>query len=103
MKFKSNIRKRFIVAEADGLVLETIQTYSKDCSRRGLPQTQTKGAVPKQALRLLKLKGTWRANSQNELFFQASGRKVSPDKFTFKGAWKINIGRYPHPTVLFMS
>lgn len=73
---RSTIRKRFILAESDTLVLETIQTYRGDC--------------PKQELRLLKLKGTWRANSQNELVFEVSGHKGPPQKFTFKGAWKLN-------------
>ena len=73
---KSTIRKRFIVAGSDTLVLETTQTYRGDC--------------PKQELRLLKLKGTWRANSQNELVFEATGHKGPPQKFTFKGAWKLN-------------
>jgi len=76
IKPRSTIRKRFILAESDTLALETIQTYRGDC--------------PTQELRLLKLKGTWRANSQNELVFEATGHKGPPEKFTFKGAWKLN-------------
>ncbi len=43
-----------------------------------------------QQLRILKLKGTWRANKYNELVFQATGYKTQPEKFTFKGSWKLN-------------
>jgi len=39
---------------------------------------------------LLKLKGTWRANSQNELVFDVALRKGPPETYTFKGAWTIN-------------
>ena len=39
---------------------------------------------------MLRLKGTWRANSQNELVFEVSLRKGPPQTHTFKGAWKIN-------------
>lgn len=90
IRSRGTLSKRFIVAESDGLVLETIQTYSGDCPRRGLTPIESKGTVPKQELRLLKLKGTWKANSQNELVFEASGHKGPPKKFTFKGAWKLN-------------
>lgn len=75
---RSTIRKRFIVAESDGLLFETTQTYRGGYS------------VSKQELRLLKLKGTWRANSRNELVFEAAGHKGPPQKYTFKGAWKLN-------------
>ncbi|MDD5691112.1 MAG: hypothetical protein PHC37_05400 [Candidatus Omnitrophica bacterium] len=75
MKPSDNIRKRFIAAESDSLVIETIQTESK--TRR-------------QKLRVLRLKGTWRANSQNELVFEVSLRKGPPQTYTFKGAWKVN-------------
>ena len=72
---RASPRSRFILAESDGLVLETIQTYSANPPRRGQPPIETKGIACKQELRLLKLKGTWRANPYNELVFEASGRK----------------------------
>ncbi len=75
IKLKDTFRKRFIAAESDTLVIETIQTISK---------------TKRQKLRLLRLKGTWRANEYNELVFQAAVRRGSPEKYTFKGAWKIN-------------
>jgi len=78
IKLKDTFRKRFIAAEYDTLVIETIQTLSK---------------TKRQKLRLLKLKGTWRANEYNELVFEAKVRRGSakkPDKYTFKGAWRIN-------------
>ena len=78
IKTKDTFRKRFILAESDGLVIETIQTISK---------------TKRQKLRLLKLKGTWCANEFNELVFEVAGRRGSakrPDKYTFKGSWKIN-------------
>jgi hypothetical protein len=95
MKPNPSIRRRFILAESNSLTIETIQTY-RDCPprneagdtwRQGL---SPKGTVPEQHLRILKLKGTWRANAYNELVFEATGHKGSPQKFTFKGAWKIN-------------
>lgn len=75
VKLKDTFRKRFIAAESDTLVIETIQTLSK---------------TKRQKLRLLRLKGTWRANEYNELVFEAAARRGSPEKYTFKGAWKIN-------------
>jgi len=75
MGLKDNFRKRFIAAESDGLVIETIQTISK---------------TELQKLRLLKLKGTWRANEYNELVFEASVRRGPPQTYTFRGSWKIN-------------
>jgi len=75
IKLKDTFRKRFIAAESDSLIIETIQTISK--TRR-------------QKLRLLRLKGTWRANEYNELAFEAGCRTGKPDKYTFKGAWKVN-------------
>ena len=75
VKLKDAIRRRFIAAESDSLVIETTQTESKTLRQR---------------LRLLKLKGTWRANNQNELVFEASCRKGPPETYTFKGSWKIN-------------
>jgi len=77
------IRKRFIVAESDTLVIETIQTVEK--------QGQfPKGTVPVSRLRILKLKGTWYANDYNELCFEVSCRKGPPETYTFKGSWKLN-------------
>ncbi|TAM37205.1 hypothetical protein EPN54_05395 [bacterium] len=75
MKPSDNIRRRFIAAESDSLVIETIQTGSKTLRQR---------------LRILKLKGTWRANDYNELCFEVALRKGPPQTYTFKGAWKIN-------------
>jgi len=77
MKPSDNIRRRFIAAESDSLVVETIQTISE---------------TKRQKLRLLRLKGTWRANEYNELVFEAAARRGTPkpDKYTFKGSWKIN-------------
>ncbi|MFA5150610.1 MAG: hypothetical protein WC937_03175 [Candidatus Omnitrophota bacterium] len=75
MKPSDNLLQRFICAESDALTIETIQTLSK--TRR-------------QRLRVLRLRGTWRANSQNELVFNVALRKGPPQTYTFKGAWKIN-------------
>jgi len=78
IKLKDTFRKRFIAAESDTLVIETIQTISK---------------TKRQKLRLLRLKGTWHANEYNELVFEAKIRRGlagKPEKYTFKGAWKIN-------------
>ena len=72
---KNNLRKRFIAAESDSLVIETIQTESK---------------TNRQSLRILKLKGTWRANEYNELCFEVTCRKGPPETYTFKGSWKLN-------------
>jgi len=75
IKPKNTLRKRFIAAESDALVIETIQTESK---------------THRQSLRLLKLKGTWRANDYNELCFEVTLRKGPPETYTFKGSWKLN-------------
>ena len=78
IKIKDTFQRRFIVAESDGLVIETIQTISK---------------TKRQKLRLLKLKGSWRANEYNELVFEAKARRGSakkPDTYTFKGSWRID-------------
>jgi hypothetical protein len=56
------------------LVIETIQT----------------DALGRDHLSLLKLKGTWRANLQNELAFEVTGREGTPKTITLKGSWKIN-------------
>ncbi|MDD5519054.1 MAG: hypothetical protein PHV98_06865, partial [Candidatus Omnitrophica bacterium] len=63
MKPSDNLLQRFICAESDSLTIETIQTLSK--TRR-------------QRLRVLRLRGTWRANSQNELVFNVALRKGPP-------------------------
>jgi len=86
IKPKNTIRKRFIAAESDSLVIETIETVLKQGQS---PQ----GTDPVSHLRILSLKGTWRANEYNELVFEAKARRGSaktPDKYTFKGAWKVN-------------
>ena len=83
MKPKSSIRKRFIAAESDTLVIETIQTVEKW-------GRSPKGPVPISRLRILKLKGTWRANDYNELCFEVSLRKGPPEIYAFKGSWKLN-------------
>jgi hypothetical protein len=78
IKPKDTFRKRFIAAKSDALVVETIQTYSK---------------TKRQKLRIVTVKGTWRANENNELVFVAKARRGSakkPDKYTFKSTWKIN-------------
>ena len=75
IKPKDTLRKRFIAVESDSLVIETIQTDS--LSNR-------------QRLRILNLKGTWRANEQNELCFDVTLRKGPPETYTFKGSWKLN-------------
>jgi len=75
IKPKNSLRKRFIAAESDALIVETIQTESK---------------TNRQSLRVLKLKGTWRANDYNELCFEVTLRKGPPETCTFKGSWKIN-------------
>ncbi len=79
LKLKNSLRKRFIAAESDGLVIETIQTESK---------------THRQHLRILKLKGTWRANDYNELCFEVSLRKGPPETYTFKGTWKLKKERF---------
>lgn len=75
MKRNTNLRQRFITAESDSLVIETIQTESESSRQR---------------LRVLKLKGTWRANDYNELCFEVACRKGPPETITFKGNWKLN-------------
>ncbi len=75
IKPKNSLRKRFIAAESNALVIETIQTESK---------------TNRQSLRILKLKGTWRANDYNELCFEVTLRKGPPETYTFKGNWKLN-------------
>ena len=94
IKPKDTIRKRFICAESDSLVIETIETVSKQ--GRPSKSPSLRGDAGDEAishLRILKIKGTWRANEYNELIFEAKARRGSssvPDKYTFKGAWKIN-------------
>jgi hypothetical protein len=75
LKPKDTLRKRFIAVESDALVIETIQTESKTL---------------RQSLRVIRLKGTWRANEQNELCFEVALRKGPPETYTFKGIWKLN-------------
>lgn len=75
MKAKDTLRRRFIAVESDSLVIETVQTESKTHS---------------QSLRVLKLKGVWRANDYNELVFEASLRKGPPETYVFKSSWKLN-------------
>jgi len=77
-KPKDTFRRRFIAAKSDALVIETIQTFSR---------------TKRQKLRIVTIKGTWRANEHNELVFQAKARRglaKEPDKYTFKGTWKVN-------------
>jgi len=83
IKPNNTLRKRFIAAESDTLVIETIQTAEE----QGLsPQ----GTVPVSRLRVLKLKGAWRANDYNELCFAVTLRQGPPETYTFKGSWKLN-------------
>jgi len=87
IKPKNTLRKRFIAAESDTLVIETIQTVEEQAGKWG---RSPKGPVPISHLRILKLKGTWRANDYNELCFEVSLRKGPPESYTFKGSWKLN-------------
>jgi hypothetical protein len=75
MKLNDNLRRRFIAAASDSLVIQT---------------TQTESLSSRQRLRVLRLKGIWRANSQNELCFDVALRKGSSETYTFKGTWRIN-------------
>lgn len=81
------IRKRFIAAESDTLVIETIQTEIVQPSLRGATGAE---AISGSHLRILKLKGTWRANAYNELCFEVTCCKGPPETYTFKGSWKLN-------------
>jgi hypothetical protein len=87
VKPKNILRKRFIAAESDALIIETIQTLEEQAGKWG---QSPKGPVPISHLRILKLKGIWSANECNELVFAATVKKGPPEKYTFKGAWKIN-------------
>ncbi|MDD5560641.1 MAG: hypothetical protein PHT50_00705 [Candidatus Omnitrophica bacterium] len=77
IKPRNSLRKRFIAVESDTLVIETIQTISR---------------IHRQRLRVVKLKGAWRANEYNELVFEAAASRgrPKPDKYTFKGTWEVN-------------
>ena len=75
IKAKKITRQRFIAVRSNSLVIETIQT-----------QDNTK----RQRLRIVELKGTWRANENNELVFDVSMRKGPPQSYIFKGTWKLN-------------
>jgi hypothetical protein len=75
IKPKKILRKRFIAAESDSLVIETIQSER---------------VTSRQRLRIVKLKGTWRANKYNELVFEVGLDKGPPETYTFKGSWKLN-------------
>jgi len=89
MKPKSNLRKRFISVESDTLVIETIQTETVTTpSLRGAAGAEA--ISPGSHLRILKLKGSWRANDYNELCFEVTARKGPPEIYTFKGSWKLN-------------
>lgn len=95
MKPKRSLRKRFIAAESDTLVIETIQTIEKQELPRGQSTAGTVPvavpvAAPVSRLRILKLKGTWRANEYNELCFEVTCRKGPPETYIFKGSWKVN-------------
>lgn len=78
IKLKDTFRKRFIAAEFDTLVIETIQTIEEN--------KESPGAK----LCILKLKGIWYANDYNELCFEVSARKGPPETYIFKGSWKLN-------------
>ncbi len=84
IKPKNTLRKRFIAAESDTLVIETIQTELLE------GDTLRSRVSPGTKLRILKLKGTWRANDYNELCFEVSLRQGPPKTYTFKGSWKLN-------------
>jgi len=82
IKPKNNLRKRFIAVESDALVIETIETIEGD--------TPLSRVTSGTKLRILKLKGTWRANDYNELCFEVAGHKGPPETYAFKGSWKLN-------------
>ena len=86
IKPKNSLRKRFIAAECDTLIIQTEITQT---SLRG---GETDEAISQRGshLRILKLKGTWHANDYNELCFEVSLRKGPPETYTFKGSWKLN-------------
>jgi hypothetical protein len=93
IKPKNSLRKRFIAVESDTLVIETIQTWNESSrpSLRGAEGDEAISEKQRQShLRILKLKGTWRANDDNELCFEVSTRKGPPETYTFKGSWKLN-------------
>ncbi len=87
---KNTIRKRFIAAESDALIIETIQTESKTFRHIGDCHALCDCHRKDTHLRILKLKGTWRANDYNELVFEVTLRKGPPEAYTFKGTWKLN-------------
>jgi hypothetical protein len=75
VKPKSFIRQRFISAKSETLVIETIKT---DYLNR------------RQHLGVIRLKGTWRANSANQLCFSVAAPEGTPKTYTLKGSWKLN-------------
>jgi len=72
---KDTFRRRFISVDSNSLTIETTQTLSRSTRQR---------------LRVLRLKGTWRANNQNELVFDLALRKGHPQTYTFRGSWRLN-------------
>lgn len=94
---KNTLRKRFIAVESDTLVIQTEITQTPlrgndhSSSLRGVRQgSLADDEAISNHLRILKLKGIWRANDYNELCFEVTGRKGPPEIYTFKGSWKLN-------------
>jgi hypothetical protein len=90
IKPKNSLRKRFIAAESDTLVIETIQTIEGDTLVSGDTLRSRVSPDTVSRLRIIKLKGTWYANDYNELCFEVACRKGPPETCTFKGSWKLN-------------
>jgi hypothetical protein len=67
-------RRRFIAAESEGLIIEAVES----------------DAAGRDHLRLVKLRGTWRANARNELVFELSGHECKPKSIVLKGRWRLN-------------
>ena len=86
IKPKNSLRKRFIVAESDALVIQTEITQSSLRGGEADEAISNRGSH----LRILKLKGTWHANDYNDLCFEVTGSKGPPETYTFKGSWKLN-------------
>ena len=55
IKPRSILQKRFIAAESNSLVIETIETFERDSPRRSLSTEAGKGTVPSSACVSLKL------------------------------------------------
>jgi len=76
---KKIIRQRFIAADSESLTIQIIKIENK---------------TKRQHLRIINLKGIWRANQYNELVFSASLRNGRSKTYIFRGSWKINDNQY---------